>query len=98
MMSDLNKFTPGPWAYNGKSIFSDRIGDCYGYQIAIVGHDMSDFPEEDIEANARLIAAAPDLLEAADRVLAKLDHPTLGVTIYDADALRAAIAKARGQS
>ena len=49
------------------------------------------------KANAHLIVAAPDLLAAAERVLAKLDHPTLGVTIYDADALRDAIAKARGE-
>ena len=49
------------------------------------------------KANAHLIVAAPDLLAAAERVLAKLDHPTLGVTIYDADALREAIAKARGE-
>ena len=50
------------------------------------------------ESNARLISAAPDLLAAAERVLAKLDHPTLGLTIYDADALRDAIAKARGEA
>lgn len=50
------------------------------------------------KANAHLIVAAPDLLAAAERVLAKLDHPTLGVTIYDADALREAIAKARGEA
>ena len=50
------------------------------------------------KANAHLIVAAPDLLAAAERVLAKLDHPTLGVTIYDADALRDAIAKARGEA
>lgn len=50
------------------------------------------------KANAHLIVAAPDLLAAAERVLAKIDHPTLGVTIYDADALREAIAKARGEA
>ena len=50
------------------------------------------------KANSHLIVAAPDLLAAAERVLAKLDHPTLGVTIYDADALREAIAKARGEA
>ena len=46
------------------------------------------------EANASLISAAPDLLEAARLVLAKLDHPTASVTAFDADKLRAAIAKA----
>jgi hypothetical protein len=55
-----------------------------------------------MRANARLIAAAPDLLEAAEAMLRRIDN-TDGMTgaLYrshlgaDADRLRAAIDKAR---
>lgn len=55
--------TPGPWddASNYPGIDSVRIFAKTHY-IATVGH--SDDPRELTEANARLIAAAPDLLDA----------------------------------
>lgn len=52
------------------------------------------------EANARLIAAAPDLLEVAKR-LASLEHEDMGRAFpsrEDIAAARAAIAKAEGRS
>jgi len=52
---------------------------------------------ETARANARLIAAAPDLMEALDRIVKEFDHE-IGpehVDEYYPDA-RAAIAKARG--
>ena len=45
------------------------------------------------EADARLIAAAPDLLEALEMALVWLDYEGK----YDVQGIRAAIAKARGQ-
>jgi cation transporter-like permease len=48
-----------------------------------------------VEANARLIAAAPELLEALENLLAV--HECRGGTKYHAgDIARAAIAKAKG--
>lgn len=54
--------------------------------------------EEDMKRKEQIRSAGVELFDAAVRVLEKLDHPTLGVTIYDADALRSAIAKARGEA
>lgn len=54
--------------------------------------------EDEEKRNVQIRSAGVELFDAAVRVLEKLDHPTLGVTIYDADALRAAIAKARGEA
>lgn len=52
---------------------------------------------EEIEANARLVAAAPELLEALERVLCLVD-----VQSYEDDAIfnqaESAIKKARGES
>lgn len=61
------KHTPGPWGQVGRgrdcfvtvplrSIYCERLG----YSVAFVSHDRGGEPE----ANARLIAAAPELLEA----------------------------------
>ena len=51
------KHTPGPWVFHRRAqrIYGSKIG---GEKIAQIGINP------DWEANARLIAAAPDLLEA----------------------------------
>ena len=99
---EMSKHTPGPWFHHGSSgsehtaggfIKSSAERNSGPLICSIYGTDGQPY-----KANAQLISAAPDLLAAAERVLAKLDHPTLGVTIYDADALRQAIAKARGEA
>ncbi len=48
------------------------------------------------EANARLIAAAPDLLAALEGILAQIQRPPHMAFADDIDTARAAIAKARG--
>lgn len=71
----MNKFTPGPWAHNGCQITSQ------GDMRLIVGLALSESDvlanryaghaaktQKDGEANARLMAAAPELLEALMRV------------------------------
>lgn len=98
---EMSKHTPGPWFISGRmtKFIEARIPGGMIQEVAGVGPtDFDNGYGEQQEANARLISAAPDLLAAAERVLEKLDHPTLGVTIYDADALRDAIAKARGEA
>lgn len=58
----------------------------------VSGYD--DFPEG--EANARLIAAAPDLLEALEMVMAEREGGS-PVLFSTSDKARAAIAKAKGE-
>ena len=73
-------------------------------RIAVMHETTAIMPQDEINANARLIAAAPELLDALERVTDFM-HAALSDTIHDdADGLqhyeqiaRAAIAKARGQ-
>lgn len=88
-------FTPGPWYYPGRTVATPgTITGCIGTihqnvgrapAIAHVSHANGDG-----EANARLIAAAPELLEALER----LDRD--GHTEATWHFAKAAIAKARG--
>ena len=80
------RHTPGPWAADNGII---RRAD--GCGIAIMTNVQSDDelgPER--EADARLIAAAPELLEALKRVSG------FSVTPDDINSARDAIAKAEG--
>ena len=98
-----NGHTPGPWKVEA-DMRSDRIGDMYdsdrGYREYLAGWNivadgLNDVvgiegirPSEEGEANACLIAAAPDLLAFAQMILDESDHQ------YQRDAARAVIAKA----
>lgn len=80
--------TPGPWTWQG-----NYLGGSDGSRILVdTTYDMDGH-----EADARLIAAAPDLLSAAMRALAWYE-PRLapGEEGPICNALRAAIAKAIG--
>jgi len=56
--------TPGPWKpFVNNSVVAVMKGGSRKEVIKWTGFDGSDFPN-DVEANARLIAAAPDLLAA----------------------------------
>jgi hypothetical protein len=88
------KHTPGPWKWNEKqdSIFSDNPEWKYSYIAKIATGE--DIRQE--HANARLIAAAPELLEACKLAAASLD--AVGVNNATLRIARAAIAKAEGQN
>ena len=95
----MNKHTPGPWFVCHKSPFIVRAGDdISGRHIAHIG-PANYTPRFDIdEPNARLISAAPDLLEALERLVSvarDVDHGYMDQAIDNAES---AIAKARGQS
>lgn len=81
------QFTPAPWRTTGLNV---RAGDaliCYA-----TNHWADDeTPESERQANANLIAAAPDLLSALER----LTHPM--ADDEDLDYAREIIAKAKGQ-
>lgn len=87
----MNRHTPGPWISSGEnegelglSIYADNAES--GYKLPAIAYGPNS------EANARLIAAAPDLLEALQELL---DLKLSGAQLLRATALaRAAIAKA----
>jgi hypothetical protein len=103
--------TPGPWTIEGvgvgghyKTINGARIVDCNGVCVATITR-KADKPIDQKKADARLIAAAPDLLEAARIVLASLDARIEGaskakmtIPVFEGiAALHAAVAKATGE-
>ena len=85
--------TPGPWRYAGRSVAGAfHIGPEEGYSVGIIHHSP------DGEANARLVAAAPDLLAALEECQAEI-HIECGLTDYPSCIrARAAIAKAKGEA
>lgn len=107
------KHTPGPWDYdrqladNGdKSTEMIGRGGHINEAVCIIPHDdITDAGYEEVKANARLIAAAPELLEALKLCKAELRYYP-GDTNKEGDALidnaynaaEAAIAKATGGS
>ncbi len=93
--------TPGPWsAYRGHNPARWFVcGHHYGPEIDI--SDICELRNDDREANARLIAAAPDLLEALIEALPYVecaeDDPAYkaGAVAKVVKNMRAALAKAR---
>lgn len=84
------KHTPGPWAINCDLGIYAATGTQWA--IASVGFGWPHQPDRrEAEANAHLIAAAPELLEALEYLVGLGGGDCL-------DMARAAIAKARGQS
>lgn len=92
--------TPGPWTHQriGPRRGPVRLTDRTFIVVPHGGPAFAYLPEgrDDIQAaNARLIAAAPDLLAAAERMLRDQDRPVFSMDFQGAvEALRAAIAKA----
>ena len=91
------KHTPGPWRTDAHNGFPLDIEDPGEYMIAKAT------PCAKAEANARLIAAAPDLLAALESIASMYDYEAacgdLASRLYEATCLaRAAIAKATGET
>lgn len=92
----MTKHTPGPWhvvekaEHKGQGILHivEEGGDPYWDIATLMTHD------EELEANARLIAAAPELLEAAQKAL---DECVDLIGTDEGEALEAAIKKALGE-
>jgi hypothetical protein len=88
----MRKHTPGPWVVyddsnDGKT---NRIEiAARGKTVARIYHSV---PAEDLP-NARLIAAAPELLAALKNLTTARDWNSYGMALHNA---RAAIAKAEG--
>jgi hypothetical protein len=98
-MSDA-KHTPGPWFIDGHDRNGQRIVRQEHMEIATCWHHCVQSIAEEMEANARLIAAAPELLEALQLVVDKLgsDFELYREQQFAIDTARAAIAKATGST
>ena len=88
---------PGPWTDDGPGIIHDRDARIIACLSNDAGDERPAWTDDEVEANGRLIAAAPELLEALKRLVqrAKLTKPssTMVPLIEDAED---AIAKAEG--
>ena len=85
------KHTPGPWHLGKEGYYFQSVRDQNEHITADVNITRSD---GEGGANARLIAAAPDLLAALESMIAKIDADKLPISCSIA---RAAIARARGE-
>jgi len=105
-MTTTTQHTPGPWKVvldsdqiEGENI---EVHDQFGRAAIIMG----EFNDEETQANARLIAAALELLEALKILYSRAGHANeckLDVTKHQSctchmDQARAAIAKAEGRA
>jgi len=100
----MSKYTPGPWRYstapqpNGCPIIGAGP-----LMVAMLAHTVNEPAQRETDhANARLIAAAPDLLESLQQLVAESVNPHDGSEYEDGewialDKARAAIAKATGE-
>jgi predicted nucleic acid-binding protein len=113
-MTTAATHTPGPWTHKPRSRDGHVDIICKGHaEFAYVGCPRAERPildyahENEQTANARLIAAAPDLLEACLALVTHLEelpedtekcrHLKLALNNRAGDMIHAAIAKARGE-
>jgi hypothetical protein len=92
----MSKHTPGPWEtfkeHNVRDVHDHRgVATCGGYSQ----NWNEDIVYQENIANARLIAAAPELLEAAKKMVA-IECNVFGVDLSPLDELKEAIKKAEG--
>ena len=91
------KHTPGPWRLNSDALVCGNgdlmmsIAICYDKSSAADG-----VSRDEMKANARLIAAAPELLDALQSLLARVSSDIIANQCWHEEqrAARAAIAKA----
>lgn len=91
-----SKYTPGPWVFDAGSM---SVETCDGGLVALPrsgGDLIKDFTTTQM-ANARLIASAPEMLEALEKVIRQLpEELTLDGEIFR-DELKSLIKKAKGE-
>lgn len=88
----MSKHTPGPWTI--KPVTADKV-----YPHGVVGDDLCRLAKVVCEGDARLIAAAPELLAALERMVrASVNQPEDTPEAHTARReARAVIARAKGE-
>jgi hypothetical protein len=69
--------TPGPWTAEGEIVFAPDEDTCAytrAGKLRVCTIHVTDGTRDTLDANARLIAAAPKLLEALERFMVVLDR------------------------
>ena len=98
------KHTPGPWMVNDQpSIYPyvtapSREGGPHRITLANCPHPADAFHVHERDANAHLIAAAPEMLEACKEALRLIRNQTGNWQLGTEDMLERAIAKAEGRN
>ena len=102
---EKTKHTPGPWTLGTRAAYQNRDDPVFWHRDVVNGSKtirvakVSGVGEDRAEANACLIAAAPDLLEAAKVLISSLvwERKRSGITYAGGEMLEAAIVKAEGR-
>ena len=88
------KHTPGPWMESSFEVWSPLNGKRFGKVVANLRR--AEAPDDEARANARLIAAAPELLRVAELAATlntQTNHIGSGMLAELVERARAAIAK-----
>jgi hypothetical protein len=104
----MSKHTLGPWAYSRWDRFGDarfyiaqKDGAPYTPHFSDVATLIAETCSGELvqiqEANARLIAAAPELLEALEVIIKSVDAGSAAILTHLQRVAREAIAKATGE-
>jgi len=95
--------TPGPWKVAGiawevaSGVWTRHIHTPEFVRGVVLGHQARGRTEVEVEANARLIAAAPDLLAACEAAVFGANHIDCVRAMQEVlPQIRSAIAKAKG--
>lgn len=102
-MSNTPKWTPGPWRVEDLEIYGSRPGRPYILVATVPKNHVSEFAPVEPQAvpTVHLIAAAPDLYEALERIVKWMDAQGFNALYQDDTAIkdaRAALAKSRGET
>lgn len=96
------KYTPAPWIINNEFKTSINNGNKH---IAMVNYYKCGNPEIDVygeehEANARLIAAAPEMLKALEEIIFLVENGHINISGIQSQyqKIRETVAKAKGES
>ena len=101
-MSTQTKHTPGPWVINSlyakvSDVLTVHAPNTNNAQICSLAAMRGHMDESEQTSNARLIAAAPELLDVAKAIAAEWQRSP-NIPYPQRETLRAAIAKAEGRA
>ena len=93
----MSKHTPGPWeAHNGEVTTPRENGRSYRRIAAVQDYGLGSLKEVD-DANATLMAAAPDMLKALMQFISEMDEGREWISDDTIDQAVRAITKATGE-